>query len=50
MDQAKEIAKKIKWLLNQDINLLKTTAFEIGYNRFSTTVLMPQYQALLENQ
>lgn len=43
----KELAKKIDWLSVQDIESLKTEAFEIGYNEFSESKLLPKYSELL---
>lgn len=40
------LAEKIQWLLRQDLNKLKSEAFEIGYNEFSPAVLKPKYEEL----
>lgn len=40
------LAEKIDWLLDQDIDKMKAQAFDLGYQRFSTTMLKPQYEDL----
>lgn len=44
-----DLAEKIDWFIQQDQNLLKTQAFDIGYNEFSDSVLKPKYEKLLNN-
>lgn len=41
-----ELASKIDWLLTQDIQRMKTEAFDLAYNKFSPTMLLPQYEEL----
>lgn len=45
----KDIAKKIDWLLNQDIGKLKVEAFELGYGNFSTSSLRHKYEELWDD-
>jgi len=42
------LAKKIDWLVKQDLHKLKVDAFELGYNSFSETALREQYEELWE--
>lgn len=44
----KDLAKKIDWLFEQDIDTLKIQAFELGMNNFSDSVLRPKYEELLQ--
>ena len=41
-----DLAKKIDWLCQQNQDELKIQAFDLGYNNFSETVLLPKYKEL----
>lgn len=42
----RDLAKKIDWLCQQNQDDLKIQAFDLGYNNFSETVLLPKYKEL----
>lgn len=42
----KKLAKKIDWVLDQNCEKIKVDAFEIAYNTFSPSVLMPRYESI----
>jgi glycosyltransferase involved in cell wall biosynthesis len=42
----RDLAKKIDWLCQQNQDELKIQAFDLGYNNFSETVLLPKYKEL----
>ena len=42
----RDLAKKIDWLCQQNQDELKIKAFDLGYNNFSETILLPKYQEL----
>ena len=44
----RELAKKIDWLVKQDLDDMKIQAFAVGYDNFSNTVLLPKYQEILK--
>lgn len=43
----KKLAQKIDWLTEQNLDRMKSEAFEIGYDNFSITVLKPKYEEIL---
>ncbi len=46
--EPKDIAKKIDWLFEQNIDNMKIQAFDLGHSNFSYSVLKPKYEAMFE--